>query len=114
VPSTLHTFPAFRATREVWPQTGPSDPDITMPAYRAMLERSGDRCGTVRLAGRSIGAPFVGSAAAALAVGELMRLCTGGKSYEVVSCHLRNLRDLTTVVGPALQAFNPVSVAAAA
>jgi hypothetical protein len=74
----------------------------------------GDRCGTVRLAGRSIGAPFVGSAAAALAVSELMKLCMGGKSYELVSCHLRDLRDLTAVLGPALQAFNPGSVAAAA
>jgi ThiF family len=110
----LHTFPACRPAREVWPQTGPSDADITLPAYRAMLERSGDRCGTVRLAGRSIGAPFVGSAAAALAVSELVRLCTGGKSYELVSCHLRDLRDFIAVSAPALQAFNPGSVAAAA
>jgi hypothetical protein len=110
----LHTFPASRPAREVWPQTGASDADIALPAYRAMLERSGDRCGTVRLAGRSIGAPFVGTAAAALAVSELVRLCTGGKSYELVSCHLRDLRDITAVVGPALPAFNPGSVAAAA
>ena len=95
-------------------QFEPTYADITLPPYRAMLERSGDRCGTIRLAGRSIGAPFVGSAAAALAVGELMRLCTGGKSYELVSCHLRDLRDLTAVLGSALPAFNPGSVAAAA
>jgi hypothetical protein len=110
----LHTFPASRPAREVWSQAGPSDADITLPAYRAMLERSGDRCGTVRLAGRSIGAPFVGSAAAALAISELVKLCTGGKSYELVSGHLRDLRDLTAVVAPASQAFNPGSVAAAA
>lgn len=110
----LHTFPASRPAREVWLQTGPTYADITLPPYRAMLERSGDRCGTIKLAGRSIGAPFVGSAAAALAVGELMRLCTGGKSYELVSCHLRDLRDLTAVLGSALPAFSPGSVAAAA
>jgi hypothetical protein len=110
----LHTFPASRPAHEVWPQTEPSDANITLPAYRMMLERSGDRCGTVRLAGRSIGAPFVGSAAAALAVSELIRLCMGGKSYELVSCHLRNLRDLTAVIAPGSQAFNPGSVAAAA
>jgi hypothetical protein len=53
----LHTFPASRPAREVWPQAGVSDADdadITLPAYRAMLEQSGDRCGTMRLAGRSI------------------------------------------------------------
>lgn len=110
----LHTFPASRPAREVWPQTGASDADITLPAYRTMLERSGDRCGTVRLAGRSIGAPFVGSAAAALAVSELVRLCIGGKSYELISCHLRDLRDFIAVGALESQAFNPGSVAAAA
>jgi hypothetical protein len=53
----LHTFPASRPAREVWSQAGVSDADdadITLPAYRAMLEQSGDRCGTMRLAGRSI------------------------------------------------------------
>jgi hypothetical protein len=110
----LHTFPASKSPREVWPQTGPFDVDITLPAYRLMLERSGDRCGIVRLAGRSIGAPFVGAAAAALAVSELIRLCGGGKSYEVVSCHLRDLAGLVAVVAPSLEAFNPGSVASAA
>lgn len=109
----LHTFPASKPAREVWPQTGPADADITLPAYRAMLERSGDRCGTVRLAGRSIGAPFVGSVAAALAVSELMRLLLGGRSYELVSCHLRDLSGLTAVPAPSLQAFNPGGMAAA-
>jgi hypothetical protein len=110
----LHTFPASRPAREVWSEAGPSDVDITLPAYRAMLEQSGDRCGTIRLAGRSIGAPFVGSAAAALAISELVRLCMGGKSYELVSIHLRDPRDFSAIGGPALQAFNPGSVAVAA
>jgi hypothetical protein len=102
----LHTFPASRPAREVWSQAGLSDADITLPAYRAVSERSGNRCGTIRLAGRSIGAPFVGSAAAALAISELVRLCMGGNSYELVSVHLRDLRDLTAVVAPASEAFN--------
>ena len=110
----LHTFPASRPAREVWSQAGAWDADITLPAYRAMLEQSGDRCGTIRLAGRSIGAPFVGSAAAALAISELVRLCMGGKSYELVSVHLRDPRDYIAIGGPTLQAFNPGSVAAAA
>jgi hypothetical protein len=38
----------------------------------------------------------------------------GGKSYELVSCHLRDLSDITAVLGAALQAFNPGSVASAA
>jgi hypothetical protein len=110
----LHSFPSSKPAREVWPLSEVPDADITLPAYRAMLERTGDRCGTILLAGRSIGAPFVGCAAAALAIAELLRLCVGGSSYEFVSCHLRDLQDLTAIAGPQLAAFNPGSVPAAA
>jgi hypothetical protein len=110
----MHTFPSSRPAREIWAETGPSDADLTQPAYRAMLERTGDRCGITRLAGRSIGAPFVGSVAASLAIAEIMRLCLGGCSYEFVSCHLRDLHDLVAITGPQDKAFNPGGVAAAA
>jgi hypothetical protein len=110
----LHTFPASKTARATWPETGAADADIAQPAYREMLERTGDRCGTVRLAGRSIGAPFVGATAAALVVAELTRLCLGGPRFEMVSVHLRDLRDITVVPGAALKPFNPGSVAVAA
>lgn len=109
----VHTFPGSRTARDVWPEIGANDVDITQPAYRALLERSGDRCGAVRLAGRSIGAPFVGSVAAALAVSEVLRLCMGGPSYEMVSCHLRELPQMTSVLGP-VGPLNPGTVAIAA
>src|SRR5258706_10871807 len=35
----LHTFPSSKPAREVWPQSGVADADITQPAYRAMVER---------------------------------------------------------------------------
>jgi hypothetical protein len=110
----LHTFPASKPARDVWPEIAASDADIAQPAYRAMLERSGDRCGTVRLAGRSIGAPFVGAAAASLVIAELIRLCLGGVRYEVISCHLRDLQGRTTVAGHQWTPFNPGSIRIAA
>jgi hypothetical protein len=110
----LHTFPASRTARETWPEAGASDADIVQPAYRAILQRTGDRCGTVRLAGRSIGAPFVGAAAAALAITELIRICLGGPRYELVSYHLRDLQGRVIVPNAQMAPFNPGSVLAAA
>ncbi len=110
----LHTFPASRTARQTWPEAGASDADIALPAYRAILERTGDRCGTVRLAGRSIGAPFVGAAAAALAIAELIRLCLGGPHYELVSCHLRDLQGRVAAPNVQTAPFNPGSILVAA
>jgi hypothetical protein len=111
----LHTFPASRSALQTWPDVAASDADIALPAYRAILEKTRDRCGTVRLADRSIGAPFVGATAAALVVAELIRLCLGGPRYELVSCHLRDLGGCSII--PAAESgmpFNPGSVLAAA
>lgn len=106
----LHCFPGSRRAMDVWPEAGPSDPDITLPAYRAMLEKSGDRCGTVRLAGRSIGASFVGVIAGVLAITELLRMGLGARGYEFVSCHLRDLKDLVAVASDE-KLINPGTVA---
>jgi hypothetical protein len=105
----LHSFPGSRRAIEVWPEVGTSDPDITLPAYRAMLDASGDRCGMVRLAGRSIGASFVGAVAAVLTITELLRLCLGLGGHDFISCHLRDVRDVTAM-GSSLPPFNPGTV----
>jgi len=110
----LHTFPASKPAREVWRDTSAADVQITQPAYRALLEQTGNRCGTVRLAGRSIGAPFVGAVAAALAVAELLRLIMGGARYEVISCHLRDLGVRFVVRGEPWAVFNPGALPVAA
>lgn len=110
----LHTFPSSKAARDVWRDTGPSDADIAQPAYRALLERSGDRCGTVRLAGRTIGAPFAGVFAASLVVAELVRLTVGGDRYEMISCHLRDLSGRAVFRGEPWAPFNPGSLLVAA
>jgi hypothetical protein len=109
----LHTFPASKQAHTVWRDAGESQTDISQPAYRELMERSGDRCGTVRLAGRSVGAPFVGAVASALAVAELLRLTIGDVRNEFVSCHLRELGGRTIIRGDAWPLFNPGSVAPA-
>jgi hypothetical protein len=106
----LHTFPASRPAREVWREVTSSLVDIERPAYAKLLQESKDRCGTVRLAGRSVGAPFVGVTAAALVIAEYIRLAVGGPRYEVVSCHLRDLGGRIVVPGRAQGAFNPGTI----
>ena len=103
----LHTFPASKPAREVWHETRVADIEIAQPAYREMLERTGDRCGTVRLAGCSIGAPFVGAVAASLVIAELLRLVMGDTRYEFISCHIRDLNGLTVFKGEQWSLFNP-------
>lgn len=110
----LHTFPASQPARQVWRAAAAEEARIDLPAYQGMLGATKDRCGTVRLAGRSIGAPFVGAVAAALAIAELARLTLGGPRYEMISCHLRDLEGRNVVQGLAWQPFNPGALACAA
>ena len=110
----LHTFSAAKAARQIWRETAAADPDFEQPAYKALLEQTDDRCGTVRLAGRSIGAPFVGAAAAALVIAELIRLVMGDQRHEIVSCHLRDLGVRLVMKGEPWAPSNPGSLRVAA
>ena len=110
----LHTFPASRPAHDVWREIAGSEVDIAQPAYKALLERSKDRCGTVRLAGRSIGAPFVGAVTASLVIAELARLTLGGARYEMISLHLRDLHGRSVVAGEPWPPFNAGGICLAA
>lgn len=64
-----HVFPGRRLARDIWAGEDPKASrtvDISRPAYRSLLEESGDECGTTLVAGRSIATPFVGAFAGAL------------------------------------------------
>jgi hypothetical protein len=92
----MHTFPTGRSARERWGgQTarGPRDVEdlLKQPAYRRMAQRGMDECGLVTLAGRSVGAPFVGTAVSALVVAEVLRLAIGEQRYDVIDGSLHSL-----------------------
>ena len=62
-------------------------------AYRKMLDDGSlDRCGVTLLAGKAVGAPFVGAVAATLVLSEVLRLLHGGSLHRLVDM---NLVDLT-------------------
>lgn len=76
-----HAFPGARLARDIWAGEDLKASrvvDISKPAYRSLLEESGDECGTTLVAGRSIATPFVGAFAGAV----LARLSTSGELCE--------------------------------
>lgn len=77
----VHAFPGARMARDIWAGEDLKASrlvDISKPAYRSLLEESGDECGTTLVAGRSIATPFVGAFAGAL----LAQLSVAGELRE--------------------------------
>lgn len=86
------SFPASTTARGKW---GGSTNEVTnsgrrASAYESLAGEGLDECGLVRLATRTVGAPFVGATAATLVVAEILRLLNGGPMYEVIDMTLRD------------------------
>ena len=88
----LHVLPGRRVAAEIWKRTGKSENVENRPAYGKLLEDGVlDRCGMTLLAGKAVGAPFVGSVAATLALSEVLRLLHGGTVYQLIDLDLLGL-----------------------
>ncbi len=67
-----------------------------------------DRCGVTLLAGKAVGAPFVGAVAACLAVAEVLRLLHGGTLHQLIDLDLRSIEYRKTVAQQHdMGTFNP-------
>jgi len=111
----LHTFPARRPARERWGADGGGSIArdlLHQPAYRALAAEGLDACGLTQLAGRTVGAPFVGAAVAALTIAEVLRMVVGGPRYEVIDGTLRNVARRQAIVVGDDAPFNPGSTEA--
>lgn len=97
----MHSFPSGLSSEKAFPASvGTIDADILqLPAYRDWAERlaqSGDfseeqiKCGLLEVAGRTVGASFVGAVAASLGVAETIRSLVDGPRYEVLGFTLRS------------------------
>jgi len=87
----IHTLPAKRAASEIWKSTPEAETTEHRDAYRAILESGQlDQCGVTLLAGKAVGALFVGSVAACLVVSEILRLLHGGDVHELIDLDLRS------------------------
>lgn len=94
----LHTLPGARPTAEMWKASLPGETVEDRPAY-AKLMKDGvlDRCGMTLLAGKAVGAPFVGAVAATLALSEVLRQLHGGPVYRLIDIDLLGLAHRTAV-----------------
>lgn len=110
----VHSLPGRRTADEIWKDaatTKSGEPgDEAVPDEYRRLRDAGvlDQCGMTTLAGKAVGAAFVGCFAATLAVSELLRLLHGGMLHESLDVDLRALGERTATINPTdLSAFNP-------
>jgi hypothetical protein len=94
----LHTLPGARSAAEIWKLTPPGETNVDRPAYQKILEEGAlDRCGVTLLAGKAVGAPFVGAVAACLAISEVLRLLNGGPLHQLVDLDLQSIEHRVVV-----------------
>lgn len=88
----LHTLPGRRGATALWKGSQARENIENQPAYaKLMAEGVLDRCGMTLLAGKAVGAPFVGSIAATLALSEVLRLLHGGHVHSLIDVDLLSL-----------------------
>jgi len=105
-----HLFPGSRSARDIWRDNGDErGVRIDLPAYQNLEASGADQCGLTQLAGRTVGAPFVGAVASSVVIGELLRMVNGGHAYELIDAHLKNLEYRSVVPARAGGHFNPGS-----
>lgn len=85
----LHTLPGRRPAADIWKATCKEEKIMERPAYAKLLANGSlDQCGMTLLAGKAVGAPFVGATAATLALAEVLRLLHGGQIHQLIDLDL--------------------------
>lgn len=111
----IHGFPGPQKARERWgagaAAPAPAASQLTdRPAYLALAKEGLDRCGLTTLAGKTVGAPFVGTAVAAIVVAEIIRQLEGAAPLGLLDGTLRDLGSASGAASAQLsQPFNPGS-----
>lgn len=105
----LHTLPGARPTAEMWKPPSAGETVDDRPAYAKLVEDGVlDRCGMTLLAGKAVGAPFVGAVAATLALSEVLRQLHGGPVHRLIDVDLLGLAHRTVVLADeAFKSLNP-------
>jgi hypothetical protein len=105
----LHTLPGSRPAAEIWKGKAIEEDLTTLTAYRKMLDDGAlDRCGVTLLSGKAVGAPFVGTVAACLVIGEVLRLLHGGRLHQLIDLDLQSVEHRSVVPqAKSLANFNP-------
>lgn len=104
----LHLLPG-RPAAEIWKAAAGGEKVEARPAYAKLVaEGVLDQCGMTLLAGKAVGAPFVGSVAACLALSEVLRLLHGGELHGLIDLDLLSPEQRTVSRHPGdFSRFNP-------
>jgi len=115
----VHTFPSGIEAADAFPvRNGQTENSLVdQPAYQDHHRKMREdkdltdaeiRCGIIEMAGRSIGAAFVGSFAATFVISEVLRNLAGSSEFEVFSYSLRNPdKPKASIKMPEGEAINP-------
>lgn len=105
----LHTLPGTRPADAIWKPENREENLEQRPAYKKLLaDQELDRCGVTLLAGKAVGAPFVGATAACLALSEILRVLHGGVVHQIIELDLQGVEHRSTVEHPHdFSRFNP-------
>jgi hypothetical protein len=92
-------FPSSRWLDRIWRRedAGSTFDVSSMPAYSALRELGLDTCGLAQLASRTVGVPFVGLIAPALAASNPLRRLHGACWVEIASGSALDLNDIERV-----------------
>jgi hypothetical protein len=94
----LHTLPAPRSANDIWKEESSTEKVGEQAAYQNMLKNGAlDRCGITLLAGKAVGAPFVGAVASCLVLSEVLRLLHGGPIHQVIELDLQSVAHRSVV-----------------
>jgi hypothetical protein len=87
----IHTLPGALPAAKLWEPVDAAAVPAETAAYRKLLEEAWlDRCGVALLAGKAVGAPFVGATAATIVIAEILRLLHGAPINRLVDLNLFN------------------------
>ena len=88
----LHVLPGTRSADEIWKPVQEGESVINRPAYQNLLDTGKlDKCGVTLLAGKAVGAPFVGAVASTLVLSEILRLLHGGPLHQLIDVDLLSI-----------------------
>lgn len=105
----MHHFPASKPARDIWrAKRANASPPPDLAAYTDLADRGLDDCGLTMLANRAVGASFVGTFVSTLVIAEVLRMLSGGASFDVIDGTLRTPESIEPIEKVTkLSPFNP-------
>jgi len=105
----LHVLPGARSAFDIWPRNQVPHTHQENAAYAKLLnDGTLDQCGVTLLAGKAVGAPFVGAIAASLVLSEVLRLLHGGALHQTIDLDLLSIEHRVALENTTdLAFFNP-------